>query len=111
MPRDNFFRVPWLNNIVDAAVNAAEDIGNNLNPDRQRGGGTNNTTTSTTNHATTTFTTNVPMPQQQQQQQSTDNQRIPPASARAIRQLPTIRVAPEDLVEPCNRECCICLEE
>ncbi|CAJ1967037.1 unnamed protein product [Cylindrotheca closterium] len=37
-------------------------------------------------------------------------QGIPPASARAIRQLPTICVTPEDLVDPNNRECCICLE-
>ena len=35
----------------------------------------------------------------------------PPASKRAIRQLPTIKVSAEDLVEPSNRECCICLEE
>ena len=39
------------------------------------------------------------------------SQRAPPASARAIRQLPTITVASEDLVDPSNRECCICLEE
>jgi hypothetical protein len=39
------------------------------------------------------------------------NQRAPPASDRAILQLPTIRVGPEDLIEPSNRECCICLEE
>ena len=38
-------------------------------------------------------------------------QRNPPASKRAIRQLPTVVVAPEDLVDPNNRECCICLEE
>ena len=100
MPRDNFFRVPWLDNVVDAVVSAAGDIGNNLNPNqrnrnRQPGGHTNNATT------TATFTNNVP----------SDNQRAPPASARAIRQLATIRVAPEDLVEQCNRECCICLEE
>jgi hypothetical protein len=54
--------------------------------------------------------------QQQQQRHNSDpqnggNQGAPPASRRAIRQLPTIRVSPEDLVEPSNRECCICLEE
>lgn len=37
-------------------------------------------------------------------------QGAPPASARAIRQLPTICVKPEDLVDESNRECCICLE-
>lgn len=35
----------------------------------------------------------------------------PPASAKALRQLPTVKVAPEDLVDESNRECCICLEE
>mmetsp|Transcript_9685 Transcript_9685/g.13699 ORF Transcript_9685/g.13699 Transcript_9685/m.13699 type:complete len:403 (-) Transcript_9685:72-1280(-) len=35
----------------------------------------------------------------------------PPASRRAIRQLPTILVRSEDLVEESNRECCICFEE
>jgi len=49
----------------------------------------------------------MPMPQPPQQQ----TQRNPPASKRAIRQLPTILVTSEDLVDPSNRECCICLEE
>jgi hypothetical protein len=40
-----------------------------------------------------------------------NQQRVPPASAKAIRQLPTIRVAPEDLIDPNNRECCVCLDE
>mmetsp|Transcript_28240 Transcript_28240/g.41722 ORF Transcript_28240/g.41722 Transcript_28240/m.41722 type:complete len:578 (+) Transcript_28240:83-1816(+) len=35
----------------------------------------------------------------------------PPASAKALRQLPTVSVTPEDLVDESNRECCICLEE
>ncbi len=34
----------------------------------------------------------------------------PPASCKAIRQLPTVIVTPEDLVDENNRECCICLE-
>ena len=34
----------------------------------------------------------------------------PPASKRAIRQLPIVKVTPEDLVDENNRECCICLE-
>jgi hypothetical protein len=37
--------------------------------------------------------------------------RAPPASQKAIRKLPTIAVAPEDLVDENNRECCICFEE
>lgn len=32
------------------------------------------------------------------------------ASHNAIRQLPTVQVSREDLIDPCNRECCICLE-
>lgn len=32
------------------------------------------------------------------------------ASHSSIRQLPTVTVAREDLIDPCNRECCICLE-
>lgn len=54
-------------------------------------------------------------PHQQQQHEAPPPQsqqpRNPPASQRAIRQLPTVVVAPEDLVDPNNRECCICLEE
>lgn len=38
-------------------------------------------------------------------------QPTPSASIKAIRQLPMIRVAPEDLVDENNRECCICLED
>jgi len=34
----------------------------------------------------------------------------PPASKKALRQLPTVVVSPEDLVDDNNRECCICLE-
>jgi hypothetical protein len=37
-------------------------------------------------------------------------QRTPPASQRAIQQLPTVMVSPEDLVDEANRECCICFE-
>ena len=39
------------------------------------------------------------------------NKGAPPASLKALRQLPIIKVAPEDLVDENNRECCICLEE
>lgn len=34
----------------------------------------------------------------------------PPASYRAIQQIPLISITPEDLAEPVNRECCVCLE-
>ncbi len=49
--------------------------------------------------------------QQQQQQQEDENRANPPASVKAIRQLPTVIVKPEDLVDENNRECCICFEE
>jgi len=39
------------------------------------------------------------------------NAGAPPASRKTIRQLPTVVVTPEDLVDETNRECCICLEE
>ena len=39
------------------------------------------------------------------------NNEIPPASKRAIRQLPSISVTPDDLIDPNNRECCICLSD
>ena len=45
-----------------------------------------------------------------QQQQEHRPQTTPPASQRAIQQLPMVLVAPEDLVEESNRECCICFE-
>lgn len=35
----------------------------------------------------------------------------PPASAKILRQLPVVKVRPADLVDPTNRECCICLDE
>ena len=50
--------------------------------------------------------------QQQQQQAAAEDESMksPPASTRAIRTLPTVTVTPEDLVDPTNRECCICFE-
>ena len=50
--------------------------------------------------------------QQQQQQAAAEEESMksPPASTRAIRTLPTVTVTPEDLVDPTNRECCICFE-
>ena len=34
----------------------------------------------------------------------------PPASAQAVKTIPTITVTPDDLSDPTNCECCICLE-
>jgi len=50
-------------------------------------------------------------PVQQQPPPPQQPPKAPPASMKAIKKLPTIRVAPEDLIDPNNRECCICLEE
>lgn len=48
--------------------------------------------------------------QQQQQEQQEMSRAPPPASEKAIRTLPTVTVAPEDLVDENNRECCICFD-
>jgi len=45
-----------------------------------------------------------------QQQGHQGPQPNPPASCKSIRQLPTVIVKPEDLVDENNRECCICFE-
>jgi hypothetical protein len=34
----------------------------------------------------------------------------PPASAKALRELPVVTVQPADLIDPVNRECCVCYE-
>ena len=39
-----------------------------------------------------------------------EHRAAPPAGRQAIKKLPTVVVAPEDLVDPNNRECCVCLE-
>jgi hypothetical protein len=97
-----FRNIPWINNVQNAVdsvvhdfVHAAEDFTNNFRPPREarRSRG------------------DPSVPPRQAAVAESENQRAPPASTRAIRQLPTIRVAPEDLVDANNRECCICLEE
>lgn len=44
------------------------------------------------------------------EQQNPQARGPPPASQRALKSLPRIRISKEDLVDPVNRECCICLE-
>mmetsp|Transcript_16433 Transcript_16433/g.24237 ORF Transcript_16433/g.24237 Transcript_16433/m.24237 type:complete len:442 (+) Transcript_16433:72-1397(+) len=46
-----------------------------------------------------------------QEHPGAEDQQPPPTSAKALRQLPTISVKPEDLMDENNRECCICLEK
>ena len=48
--------------------------------------------------------------QQQQQDINEPSRAPPPAATKAIRQLPLVSVTPPDLVDPNNRECCICFE-
>lgn len=52
----------------------------------------------------------VPAQGQQSDNHVQQECKAPPASSRAIRQLPEIIVRPEDLVDENNRECCICLD-
>lgn len=47
---------------------------------------------------------------QQQGFQPPSNTAVPPASQKAIRQLPTVCVTADDLADPNNRECVICFE-
>ena len=49
--------------------------------------------------------------QQQQQHVDEPSRAPPPASTKAIRQLPLVSVTPSDLVDENNRECCICFDE
>lgn len=58
--------------------------------------------------AQSAFFGHPPHPHQDPEQPS---RAAPPASTKAIRQLPTVSVTPEDLVDENNRECCICFEE
>mmetsp|Transcript_22057 Transcript_22057/g.33682 ORF Transcript_22057/g.33682 Transcript_22057/m.33682 type:complete len:313 (+) Transcript_22057:121-1059(+) len=46
-----------------------------------------------------------------QQQANTATAAPPPASKRAIRQIPMVCVTAQDLADPNNRECCICLAD
>ena len=48
---------------------------------------------------------------QQQQHVDEPSRAPPPASTKAIRQLPLVSVTPSDLVDENNRECCICFDE
>lgn len=103
----------WFRNVLNGIVHAAEDLsstfgaeddvlhGNHGRPTgggRRRGGGRSYPGQRRGTPAA------APAPAAQPQ-------RVPPASQKAVRQLPTIKVTPEDLVDPSNRECCICLEE
>lgn len=46
-------------------------------------------------------------PQHQPQRPSV----APPASKRLLRNLPTVRVTSDDLIEETNKNCCICLDD
>eukprot|EP00980_Cylindrotheca_fusiformis_P008770 scaffold1869_cov122-Cylindrotheca_fusiformis.AAC.32 len=94
--------LPWLNNAGNTINAALNDFVEGLvNPPGQPGGNRGGFPANNQRRPT----------QQNRGPQHDGVQVTPPASSRAIRQLPTIRVSPEDLVDPSNRECCICLEE
>ena len=57
------------------------------------------------------FSAGAFFPPQAMDPQQGGNKGAPPVSLKALRQLPIVSVAPEDLVDENNRECCICLEE
>jgi len=89
-----------FSNIRNAFDNAAEDVSRRFAGRRQRQRGNGSTRrTRTRQH------------QPQQQAPPEPPQKAPPATAKAIKQLPTILVSPEDLIDPNNRECCICLDD
>ena len=105
-----------MNNVRDRFDHVAHDVAQQFGGSPSTTGNNDhntNTNNNNNNWASRFFAGFDPSHQQQQheQQQQSNNQRAPPASTRALRQLPTIRVAPEDLIDPANRECCICLEE
>jgi len=87
-------------NIRDTLINAAENVSQRFDQNRRRQQQGYRSASSTTQTR-----------QRQPQEQFASTQPTPPASTKAIRQLPAIRVNPEDLVDPNNRECCICLDE
>jgi len=108
---DRFFNAieSRLENISDTMAAAVRNVEETFSGERrrrqqqQRGGDGRNTN---------------PPPARRRRAAQPEHQQVPPgmtstppASSQAIRRLPTIRVAPEDLVDPCNRECCICLEK
>lgn len=87
-------------NIRHAFNNATEDVSQRLDQNRWRRRGNQRSASSSTRSRSN-----------QPQEPPASTQRVPPASVKAIKQLPTIRVAPEDLVDPNNRECCVCLDD
>ena len=48
---------------------------------------------------------------QRQAQQQQQQQQAPPTSKKTLRNLPTVRVTADDLIEESNKNCCICLED
>jgi len=88
-----------FSNIRNAIDNATEDVSRRFARRRQRQRGNESTRQTRTRQ------------QQPQQAPPGPPQQAPPATAKAIKQLPTILVSPEDLIDPANRECCVCLDD
>ena len=110
-------------NIRNSISNAADDVSHRFEQTRRRHRRNNSRSSASSSSSASASSTRPRQRQRQQQQPSSPQQqqqqhpppeapqRAPPASMRAIKQLPTIRVAPEDLIDPINRECCICFED
>jgi hypothetical protein len=112
-----------VNNVRSAIDNAAEGVSQHFEQNRQRRSQSRRRNRSQEDLPSPPRPppASRSVPQQQQQPPSlppppppppsAPSGRAPPASQKAIRKLPTIKVAPEDLVDENNRECCICFEE
>ena len=111
-----------VNNVRSAIDNAAEGVSQHFEQNRQRRSQSRRRNRSQEDLPSPPRPppASRSVPQQEQQPPSppppppppsAPSGRAPPASQKAIRKLPTIKVAPEDLVDENNRECCICFEE
>ena len=109
-----------VNNVRSAIDNAAEGVSQHFEQNRQRRSQSRRRNRSQEDLPSPPRPppASRSIPQQEQQPPSppppppsAPSGRAPPASQKAIRKLPTIKVAPEDLVDENNRECCICFEE
>ena len=96
-----------FSNVRNAFNNAARDVSQHFDHNRRRQQRTRTSAPSAPSAPSTQTHPNW----QQPQEPPPSSQRAPPASTKAIKQLPTILVAPEDLVDPNNRECCVCLDD
>jgi Ring finger domain len=89
-----------FNPFADFAASASRFAANFNENNNTRGGHFNNSGTNARNQRRETVNSS-----------SSQARRAPPASTRAIRNLPIVKVTADDLLEETNKECLICLEE